>query len=49
LFVSIFIDSTWVTTFARSTSSAVNYNLSIKSNWSWVVVLEHNVESISKS
>ena len=42
-------DITWISTIAVTTSLTVDNNLSIESNWGWVLVLEENVESISKS
>jgi len=48
LAISELVDTTWVSTLAATTSTAVDNNLSIKSNWSWVLVFGHNVESISK-
>ena len=48
LHTSEFVDTTWVSTLARATSTAVDNDLSIETNWSWVLVSEHDVESISK-
>jgi hypothetical protein len=46
--VSELIDTAWVSTLAATTSTTVNNNLSIKSNWGWVLVSKLDVESISK-
>jgi len=47
----VLVDITWVSTLATSTRVllAVDEDLSVKSNWSWVLVLGQNVESIGKS
>jgi len=47
--VSIFPDTTWVSTFTITTSFTVYDNLSIQSNRGWVSEVGHDVESISKS
>lgn len=46
--VSIFPYTTWISSFTISSCFTVDNNLSIESNWSWVGIIEHNVESISK-
>ena len=46
LSVSERVDTTRVSAFTRATDSAVYDNLGIESNWSWVLVFEHNVEFI---
>jgi hypothetical protein len=48
LIVGESVDTSGVSTFARSTSTAVDDNLSAEANGRGVVVLEEDVESISK-
>jgi len=48
LHVGKFIDAGWVSTLTRATSTAVYNNLSVESNWGWVLVTEHDVESIGQ-
>ena len=47
LLVSELVDASWVSTLAASSSTAVDNDLSVESNWSWVLVSEHDVESVS--
>jgi hypothetical protein len=47
--VSVVVNTSGVTTVARATSKAVNHSLRVKINWGGVVILEQNVESVSKS
>ena len=48
LFISELINTTWVTTIAGTSSSAVDDGLSIKSNRCGARIVEHDIESISK-
>jgi hypothetical protein len=46
--MSEFVDTAWVSTLAAATSTAVDNNLSVESNWGWVLVLKQDVKSVSK-
>jgi hypothetical protein len=48
LIVSKLVDTSWVSTLAATTGTTIDDDLSIKSNWCWVLISKHNVESISK-
>ena len=48
VFHGVLVDTTWVSTVAGSTSSAVNNNLGVESNWGWALISLKDIESISK-
>jgi len=48
MFLGIGVHFWWVSSLTVASSICIDNDLSIESNWSWVLVIQFNVESVSK-